>query len=348
VIEGGLQGSGESAIALDGNGNPLIAYEYDTAPFVTGVRLVRCGDPTCATFTLWNIPDSDLFSIDKLTLSLDNTGVPVIIYHDIGNDMLYLAHCDSPTTCNSPTLQPLFPAIQLVGASIGADGLPVIVYATTSVWPQAPDFLLRIARCNNATTCNAPAVSPVDAVPYSRYDSHMTLSEDSGVYMAYVEGGRDDLRLAYCASPDCPYPEVVLVDNTDLSGFEAVVKVNARGDVAIVYTRQPYMNGISTIMLYTSWAFNQPGDAPQPNYYTTHQPTLTWSRISGASGYFVSVQGGSGFMNRYWVDVVMGDQLETTTDWLENGTYYWQVQAIMADGTGGTISAEETFVIAAP
>jgi hypothetical protein len=77
-------------------------------------------------------------------------------------------------------------------------------------------------------------------------------------------------------------------------------------------------------------------------YFDVDQPTLTWGRVTWATGYEVQISANSTFA---------GAPLEPaatnvfTADPLDNGTYYWRVRAV---GTGTGWSDPQSFVVLAP
>jgi hypothetical protein len=91
-----------------------------------------------------------------------------------------------------------------------------------------------------------------------------------------------------------------------------------------------------------------PAATPQLNYFTTASPTLSWNRISWATGYELDVASSPDFFGatRYTTDAGV---LSVTVDAppLDDGRYYWRVRAINPDRIG-LWSRTETFVIDSP
>ncbi|MBZ0283743.1 MAG: PQQ-binding-like beta-propeller repeat protein [Anaerolineae bacterium] len=91
-----------------------------------------------------------------------------------------------------------------------------------------------------------------------------------------------------------------------------------------------------------------PSDAAPPlNYYTTATPTLTWGRVSWATGYEIQVSLSMAFTEPLNFTTA-ADELSVTTTPLQSGTYYWRVYAKKSDGTPGLWSAIESFVVDIP
>jgi hypothetical protein len=83
---------------------------------------------------------------------------------------------------------------------------------------------------------------------------------------------------------------------------------------------------------------------PSRNYFTTSTPTLTWNRVSSASGYIVQVSRTATFSTWAFSATLLPSQLEVTTDTLVEGPYFWRVSA----NDGQTWSAVESFTIDLP
>ncbi len=92
-----------------------------------------------------------------------------------------------------------------------------------------------------------------------------------------------------------------------------------------------------------------PNSAPSDDYYPTHTPTLVWNRINGAVGYEVQVDSGASFAAPYafYDTAVAAETFSTQTAFLENGTYYWRVRALLPNGKFSAWSAVQSFVVAA-
>jgi hypothetical protein len=83
--------------------------------------------------------------------------------------------------------------------------------------------------------------------------------------------------------------------------------------------------------------------APQRNYFTGGSATLTWSRVSGATGYELQVDSDANFTAPYTVyETNLSNNTLIYTLPLADGVYFWRVRA--KNGSGfGTWSAAERF-----
>jgi Gametolysin peptidase M11 len=84
--------------------------------------------------------------------------------------------------------------------------------------------------------------------------------------------------------------------------------------------------------------------APAPVYYTLDTPTLTWGRITWATGYQLQIDDNSNLSSPFDTPTIDGNTLEYTTQALVNGTYYWRVRAL----PNGDWSAIQRFEVGAP
>jgi DNA-binding beta-propeller fold protein YncE len=113
--------------------------------------------------------------------------------------------------------------------------------------------------------------------------------------------------------------------HSDSSAYESSARVNYDALIAFQDVR-PALN------------------APMRNYFTTSTPTLTWGRISWASGYEIQVAVNSSFRDIVYSDNTLNsNQLAATTTPLSDGIYYWRVRAKRSNGTWGNWSAIDRF-----
>ena len=82
-----------TSIALDENGNPVIAHQDLTEHTL---RLVHCGDPNCSGGNVITSHSPGLQSDTYLSLVLDADGRPVVSYYDSDERGLSILHCGDP------------------------------------------------------------------------------------------------------------------------------------------------------------------------------------------------------------------------------------------------------------
>lgn len=89
-----------------------------------------------------------------------------------------------------------------------------------------------------------------------------------------------------------------------------------------------------------------PNAAPSLNLFNDNTPTLTWSRVEWATNYQIEISRSSIFAGTpSFTETVGADELQVTTTTLADGTYYWHVRALGANGRIGGWSATDTFTI---
>lgn len=87
------------------------------------------------------------------------------------------------------------------------------------------------------------------------------------------------------------------------------------------------------------------GSAPLRNEISTATNTLAWNRVTWATGYEVQLARDSGFALIVAHADVAPENLNYTTPTLTDGTYYWRVRAKRADGSPGSWSVVDWFVV---
>lgn len=102
----------------------------------------------------------------------------------------------------------------------------------------------------------------------------------------------------------------------------------------------------SNIAMAKTYACSEPGAAPQPNYFTTNSVTLTWNHVTNATTYNIQIADNKTFTGA--APPITGIHgLSYTASGLDNGVYYWRVQAV-AGSVAGTWSAVQVFVVHLP
>jgi predicted outer membrane repeat protein len=89
---------------------------------------------------------------------------------------------------------------------------------------------------------------------------------------------------------------------------------------------------------------------PAINYYTTGQPTLTWSALTWATGYQVQVATNTAFTTLEYTEIVGGNQITIPANKsLPEGTHYWRVRGCASPTVcAGTWSAPQVIAVDLP
>src|SRR5262249_36669804 len=86
--------------------------------------------------------------------------------------------------------------------------------------------------------------------------------------------------------------------------------------------------------------------APITHYYHAPPVVLTWEGVSYATGYEVQIDDDPGFGSPLNTSPLLpSSAVSYTAPTLPDGQYYWRVHAKKSDGTFGTYSATQSFVL---
>ncbi len=109
---------------------------------------------------------------------------------------------------------------------------------------------------------------------------------------------------------------------------------------------RPVGNGCDAGAYESPYFATLAGGAPILNSYETASPTLTWNRVSWAAGYEIQVDTTPAFSGSPFVQAVAANTLTFTLPLsLNNGIHYWRIRAKRADGSWGSWSQPQPFVV---
>ena len=202
----GIDSAGATAIAIGGDGRPLIAYAAGEAiqppDFNRWLRVAHCENAGCTSATFSNVTVTQGDSVD-LEIAGDGRGV---ITSTVGIGSLdywvYLYHCDN-LACTSVT-----PAPHVEGdhtsLEVGPDGLPIYSYLHTAEVPIT--FELRIRRCldHTCTTFTDQAI-PTSVGQTSLALTSAGLPRVAALIPLSIFGlpNHEELRLYECSDASC-------------------------------------------------------------------------------------------------------------------------------------------------
>jgi hypothetical protein len=115
---------------------------------------------------------------------------------------------------------------------------------------------------------------------------------------------------------------------------------------AVYYIRVSSKGGSLTNLNFSATSASVAGTAPIRDYFTTATPTLTWNRITTATGYDIQVAKNSSFAaaSIVFTGSTEPDVLSIVTDPLPEGVYYFRVKA----KPSATWSGFDIFVVDLP
>lgn len=203
------------SLALDSAEFPLMSLN---GPSGEALYLVRCNNnTTCDTPLGYVVDNPDVGITGRYTaLALDNGDIPVISYYDVSNEDLRLARCNNNTTCNAPirtTVDSNGNVGLFTSIALDSGGIPVISYY------DAGNGDLKLARCNNNTTCDAPLVTTIDSVGNVGWYISLALYSGGIPVISYLDFNNGDLKLARCNNnTTCDAPIIMVLSSIGYVG----------------------------------------------------------------------------------------------------------------------------------
>jgi hypothetical protein len=184
----------ESAIQLDENGYPVIAYYTGSE-----LRLIRCEAAACEESTTNRIVEDNSSSNPSLDLQLDAEGSPMIAFaRNISEDLNFF-HCDSASCDGLAAIVPIddddFGSIDQISMAVNSEGNAVIAYYSLA------DNGLMLAICDDAF-CGDVSVQKITEMRTSANIS-LALDEEDRPIIAYLEAIPGDLHLLSCSDAEC-------------------------------------------------------------------------------------------------------------------------------------------------
>lgn len=94
---------------------------------------------------------------------------------------------------------------------------------------------------------------------------------------------------------------------------------------------------------------SNPDAAPDRNYFTTFQVTLTWGSVTYAQGYQLEIDDNPNFTSPVYQNANLAASAQSVTITLPyNSTFYWRVRAKASPSTWGNWSTTEQFTVHVP
>lgn len=186
----------DTSLALDSNGNPVVAY-YDNTN--VDLKLVRCGNATCSSGNTIQIVDGpDEVGINP-ALALDSNDYPVISYWDESNVNLKFVHCGDATCSSGNVFQTLDSSSHSgLNSSLALDsrGNPVISYLAST------NNALKLVYCGDATCSGGNTSQIVDTTGDQSDKTSLALDSSGHPVISYFDFNNGDLKLARLMGDD--------------------------------------------------------------------------------------------------------------------------------------------------
>lgn len=185
-----------NSLALDKDGNPVIAYHEEIGGQPRHLKVLHCGDPTCTSGNSITTPDPSVSTRSYPSLALDAKGNPVISY--VAGDLRVL-HCGNPNcTAGNSIAAPDTAFGEVTSLVLDASGNPVVSYRGSG---------LTVLHCGNPNCTAGNSISTPDtALGETGAHSSLALDVSGNPVVSYHHGGGpdlDDLRVMHCNDPDC-------------------------------------------------------------------------------------------------------------------------------------------------
>jgi len=219
-----------SSLALDSNDQPVISY-FDATNF--DLKLVRCGDATCASGNTIRTLDSAGIVGWYSSLVLDSNNDPVISYYDLTNGDLKLVRCGDATCSSGNTIVTVDSAGD-VGAymslALDSSGKPVISYFDLT------NGDLKLVHCGDATCSSGNTIVTVDSAGTVGGFSSLALDSRGKPVISYFDSINEDLKLVHCGDATCASDNIIqIVESTGQTGRDVSLTLDSRGKPVISY-----------------------------------------------------------------------------------------------------------------
>jgi hypothetical protein len=220
-----------TSMALDGDGNPVIAYSIESDE----VRIMHCNDEDCAG------NDESITLHDDLTeapsLVLDGDGNPVVAYHIITGPQfkagaIRVMHCNDEDcsgggeSFTTPDGTGTWPSLRL-----DATGKPVLAYYSGGMSGD-----LEVMHCDDESCSGAEIATTVDATNNTGFQPSLLL-DGGNPLVTYHDQTNGDLKLLRCDDPNCTGGNdfTTTLDATGDAGEFSSPVLDGFGNPAITY-----------------------------------------------------------------------------------------------------------------
>ena len=185
------------SLALDGDGNPVIAYGD---VFNIDLNVMHCNDPFCdgGDETI-NAPDPSGSDPYDLSMVLDENGNPVVAYYEDGEYILKVVHCQDPD-CEDATVS-WVDTNGDVGDSpslaLDPDGNPVVAYY------DYDNEDLKVLHCADPECLAYNSITWPDTEGDVGMYASLALDADGYPVVAYYDYDNQKLKILHCNDSNC-------------------------------------------------------------------------------------------------------------------------------------------------
>jgi hypothetical protein len=220
--------------------SPTVTYNEAGRPLVA--TLVMCAGLIVIWMSVQTVNAATTFVVDSngnifndTSLALDSTGIAYIAYYDGAGGDLWLVRCNSPVVCDLPTktlIDSTGNSGMWLSLALDSNGIPVISYFYDDGNNNGD---LKLARCNNNTTCDAPTIVTIDSAGLVGEYNSLALTADDLPIIAYKDTTGANVKLARCNDLVCSAPTLTIVENGANLGKAVSMVLDTNDIPSIVY-----------------------------------------------------------------------------------------------------------------
>ena len=188
-----------TSLALDAEGNPVVAYCAGTKPNCGELRVLHCGDASCMAGNVIVVADNEGDVGSYPSLALDAAGHPVVSYHDVTNQDLKVLHCGDATCTKGNTVVVGDPeGGAFTSLELDAAGNPVVGY-------PGQDGSVNVLRCGNPGCTQDNTITVIEELGrgHVRWGVSLALDDDGRPALSYYDFESNTLHVARCDDLAC-------------------------------------------------------------------------------------------------------------------------------------------------